>query len=94
MGLHKPLLRIITRLGKYLGLGSHVAGTQCSCAIEIVRNNVCQLWDMVKSQALTVEIIIRINSSVRKPRRMDGWVGGWNSEDYKCDHDDCGEFAD
>lgn len=77
MGLHKLLLRIITRLGKYLGLGSHVAGTQCSCAIEIVWNNVCQLWDMAKSQALTVEIIIRINSSVRKPRGwMDGWVVG------------------
>lgn len=33
-------VRIITGLGKYLGLGSHVAGTQSSCVIETVRNNV------------------------------------------------------
>jgi hypothetical protein len=45
---------------------------------------------MAESQALTVEIIIRINISVKMPRRMDGWKG----EYYKCEHDDCGEFGD
>lgn len=79
MGLQKSSVRIIARLGKYLGLGSNVAGTQCSCAIETVRNNDDQLWDMIKSQALTVEIILRIISSVRKPRRMDGCMDGIQS---------------
>lgn len=38
-----------------------------------------QLWDMIKGQALTVEIIIRIISSVRKPRRMDICMDGIQS---------------